>query len=198
MILLQLSAAQGPAECCRAVANTLPILFAEAATGRVAVQVLEQEDGPEPETLRSVLLSLEGDEAKAFAGSWEGTIQWIFQSPYRPGHKRKNWFIGGQLFETDETAPSDEIRFEACRASGPGGQHVNKTDSAIRAVHVATGLTVKVQSERSQHANKRVARMLLQHKLNAAKEANEAGQRAKRNQAHKEVERGSPIRVFSG
>nr|WP_205990965.1 MULTISPECIES: peptide chain release factor-like protein [unclassified Pseudoalteromonas] len=54
-----------------------------------------------------------------------------------------------------------EIRFQQCRASGAGGQHVNTTDSAVRATHVATGIAVRVESERSQHANKRLARVLL-------------------------------------
>ena len=60
---------------------------------------------------------------------------------------------------------SGEIRFETLRSSGPGGQHVNKTDSAVRAIHTASGISVKVQLERSQHANKRLARLLIAWKL---------------------------------
>lgn len=73
----------------------------------------------------------------------------------------KNWYVGIGRFSADEHIQSDEIRFETLRSSGPGGQHVNKTDSAVRATHLASGISVKVQSERSQHANKRLARLLI-------------------------------------
>lgn len=205
MILLQLSAAQGPAECCLAVTKTLQYLLAEVAELNeqvqerpLTVQLLEQKEGPERHTLRSVLLSVEGDGARAFAESWSGSIQWICQSPYRPTHKRKNWFIAGKLFEFEEVSASEEIRFETCRASGAGGQHVNKTDSAIRAIHVATGISVKVQSERSQHSNKRLAMFLLRHRLNEMKDEANAAQNALRHQLRKQVERGAATRMFKG
>lgn len=205
MILLQLSAAQGPAECCLAVARALQVLLDEAeqanvrnAKGSVSVHILEQREGPEKNTFHSVLLSVEGVDAQAFAASWCGTLQWIFQSPYRPTHRRKNWFISARMFVVEEIPLADEIRFETCRASGPGGQHVNKTESAIRATHVATGVSVRVQSERSQHANKRVAAVLLRHKLNELKEATHAEQNALRHRLKKQVERGSATRVFKG
>ncbi|UUZ54668.1 hypothetical protein LP419_00855 [Massilia sp. H-1] len=84
------------------------------------------------------------------------------------------------------------------RASGPGGQHVNKTDSAIRATHVASGLSVKVQSERSQHANKRLAAQLLASKLaDLAAAATEQG-KSERRLRHTQAERGNAARVFVG
>ena len=82
-----------------------------------------------------------------------------------------------------------DIRYEAVRASGPGGQHVNKTDSAVRATHLPSGLSVKVQTERSQHANKRLARALLAHKL--ATQANLAVPPLDETALRKLAERGS-------
>ncbi|WP_454669763.1 peptide chain release factor H [Achromobacter kerstersii] len=198
MELLQLSAAHGPDECCLAVAKALGFLLREARTRSVCADVLESEAGSRPGTLRSVLLSLDGDGADALAAAWEGSIQWICPSPYRPGHLRKNWFIGASRCEAPATNLSGDIRFEATRASGPGGQHVNKTESAVRATHVATGISVKVQTERSQHANKRIAVLLIAHRLANREQDMRAAQRAQRRQFHHEVERGSPGRVFKG
>ena len=94
MILLQFSSAQGPAECELAVLKGLACLQRESALAGVRVEVLEQEDGEHPGTLRSALVSLEGDAEAAVAQRWEGTIQWTCPSPYRPRHARKNWFFG--------------------------------------------------------------------------------------------------------
>ena len=91
-----------------------------------------------------------------------------------------------------------EIRFETLRASGPGGQHVNRTESAVRATHIASGISVKVQSERSQHANKRLALRLIALKLEQLAERDAAGARAARRLLHHQVARGNPCRVFVG
>ncbi|CAB3721333.1 Peptide chain release factor RF1 [Achromobacter deleyi] len=198
MELLQLSAAHGPDECCLAVAKALACLLREARGLGIDVDMLESEAGARAGTYRSVLLSLDGAGAEGLAADWEGSIQWICASPYRPGHARKNWFIGALRCEMPTSQLSSEIRFETTRSSGPGGQHVNKTESAVRATHVATGITVKVQTERSQHANKRIATLLIAHRLANLAQALQAAQRAERRQFHHQVERGGPRRVFKG
>lgn len=91
MVLLQLSSAQGPAECELAVAKALDRLQRESADAGVQLELLEQEDGERAGTLRSALISLDGDAEETVARAWEGTIQWICPSPYRPRHARKNW-----------------------------------------------------------------------------------------------------------
>lgn len=199
MIFLQLSANTGPAECCLGVQLALRRLEAEARGAGVVVDIVETTPGPVGGTLRSVLLQLEGEGAQALAQRWCGSILWVCESPYRKQHKRKNWFLQATLLAPPDAVPEQgEIRYEATRASGPGGQHVNKTDSAIRATHVASGLTVKVQSQRSQHANKRLAAQLLALKLAAL--AAEAGERVRseRHQHHKQAERGNARRCFAG
>ncbi|WP_210418656.1 hypothetical protein [Aliikangiella coralliicola] len=95
MILLQLSAGQGPAECCLAVSKVLKVLLKEAESLQLEVKIIDREAGPEADTLKSVLLNVKGSDALSFAESWHGTIKWLCKSPYRPSHKRKNWFIGG-------------------------------------------------------------------------------------------------------
>lgn len=197
-IWLQLSANTGPAECCLAVTKALACLLREAAAAGVIVTIVEQQDGEVSGTIASVLLAL--DDA-AFARRWAGSLLWVCTSPWRKLHKRKNWFISGTLSTPPDmsAAPDDgAILYEATRASGPGGQHVNKTDSAIRATHIASGLSVKVQSERSQHANKRLAAQLLASKLAARAQARIDGSKLDRHQRHRQGERGNAARVFVG
>ncbi len=214
MIWLQISANTGPQECCLAVLKALGQLQKEAREAKVEVALLEQVDGPVGGTLRSVLLGLSDLAADAvvagggtepatsaaaqLAARWCGSLLWICESPYRPGHKRKNWFLGGAIFSPAASLPESEIRFEATRASGPGGQHVNKTDSAVRATHIASGLSVKVQSERSQHANKKLAAALLASKLAAIEQALAGQNKAERRMQHHQTERGNAVRVFVG
>ena len=79
MILLQLSSAQGPDECCLAVAKALARLSREAQARSVDVDIVESESGGKAGTYRSVLLSLDGDGAASLAANWEGSIQWTAQ-----------------------------------------------------------------------------------------------------------------------
>lgn len=91
---------------------------------------------------------------------------------------------------------------DTLRSSGPGGQHVNKTDLAVRATHLASGISVKVQSERSQHANKRLARLLIAWKLEQQQQQqqqeNSAVLKSQRRMFHHQIERGNPRRTFTG
>ncbi|MES2259129.1 MAG: peptide chain release factor H [Pseudomonadota bacterium] len=202
MILLQLTANTGPAECCLAVSHALKVVEMEAAAAGVEVDVLEEEVGPVAGTLSSVLLGLtapgDGRQALDLARNWCGSILWKCASPYRPAHPRKNWYIGGALHTEPVPLPDSVIRYEASRAAGPGGQHVNKTSSAIRATHLGTGLSVRVQTERSQHANKRLAAVLLANKLAAVEAGRREVNKAERHAQHRQVERGNPRRIFSG
>lgn len=198
MIWLQLTANTGPAECCLAVVKALKVLEREAASARVGLAVIEQVPGPRAGTLLSVLLQLEGDGAEALAARWCGTVLWTCRSPYRPTHGRKNWFLSGTAFHPAPIPPPGEIRYETTRSSGPGGQHVNTSDTAVRATHVGTGLSVKVQTERSQHINKVLAGQLLASKLAALERDRREGEKATRWLHHHRAERGNASRVFVG
>jgi peptide chain release factor len=132
MMLLQLSSAQGPDECCLAVKKALDRLIAEANLLRVRLTLVETEPGGRPGTLRSALVSLDGDGAQALSDRWCGTVLWICQSPYRPNHRRKNWYMGVGRFVADAREDADTIRFETLRASGPGGQHARLCPLTVR------------------------------------------------------------------
>lgn len=205
MMQLQLTASRGPAECALAVRHALHYLQQEARNMAVQVTLCAQVPGPRPGTLASVVVQLQGAAALTLAQRWIGTVQWICPSPYRPRHPRKNWFIGVQALAQPEapSPPQTELSwkglvFQACKASGPGGQHVNKTASAIRATDPVSGLSVKVQSERSQHANKRLAAAWLRTALAQREEAAQAQHRQAQWAQHEQVQRGGAQRVFVG
>jgi peptide chain release factor len=196
---LQVSAGQGPSECAWAVVKVLEQIQQEAVSTSLEFRVIEIEPGPKPGTAQSALVSISGPKAlDSFAKSWRGTVQWTARSPFRPEHKRKNWFVGIDVLEpVDETRfnPKD-VRWETMRASGPGGQHVNRTESAVRVTHLPTGMQAVAMEERSQHRNRRLALARLMHKLNEINSTRHGEAREQRWRAHQELERGNPVRVF--
>jgi len=197
-VLLELSAAQGPVECALAVSHALQRLLRECRSAGVQVQILERQPGPVSGSLQSVLLALDGEHAATLAMRWQGSMLWTCQSPLRPRHPRKNWFFGGAVYRPSRVAADAALRIETLRASGPGGQHVNKTESAVRVTHLASGLSVTAQSERSQHANRRAALALLDLRLEQQAHARQASLKAQRRLFHHQVDRGNPHRCFIG
>ncbi|WP_440054532.1 peptide chain release factor H [Pseudoalteromonas sp. T1lg65] len=197
MILLQLSAGKGPAECGKAVALALQLFEQQANTIGAEYTILSQEMHEQKGCIKSVLIQL-AESARRLAEYWHGPLLWVNPSPFRIKHKRKNWFFSGKMMIVDEVKMASEIRFQTCRASGAGGQHVNTTDSAVRATHIASGLSVRVESERSQHANKRVAKALLLQKIAEQSEAIEMVRDKARWQQHQALQRGDPKCTFKG
>lgn len=196
-VVLHLSAGQGPEECRWVVGQLAAAFHNEAAAAGVRCTVVD----PIREHPASLLMSLDGDEAEAFARARIGTILWIGTSPFRPNHRRRNWFVGVARVPPIEQIGGlreEDIAYQTMRASGPGGQHVNKTDSAVRAVHRPTGLVTVAQEQRSQHANRKLARlklalMLAERELDGTRAAFHA--EWLRNQ---HLERGNAVRTYSG
>jgi peptide chain release factor len=195
---IQITSGRGPAECCRVVSKVVEKILKEAKQQEIHAEVVEREEGEMSRTLLSAVLFLAGENPDAFVDSWEGTVQWIAQSPYRKFHKRKNWFVGVRclpVFEENAWNES-ELRVQTLKASGPGGQHVNKTESAVRVVHIPSGVSVTASDERSQLQNKKQAIERLKIKL-AAYEQERATAFVQANwQNHNELERGNPVRVI--
>lgn len=197
---LQISAGQGPAECAWVVARLLAFMQKSAQSQGLKLELLKADPGPEPNTLNSALCSLEGPQAENWARSWQGSILWVGQSPFRPTHKRKNWFVGIQCFEpvTSTQLNERDLRFESQRSSGPGGQNVNKVESAVRLTHLPSGLSVLAQEERSQMRNRQLALARLSALLQNQDQARQQAADQSRWLAHHALERGNPIKSFKG
>lgn len=197
-VYMQITSGRGPAECCRVVALVLEKILKQAVAKGVKTEIVERETGPLNRTLLSAVISLQGRDYHALIEDWEGSVQWIAKSPYRIYHKRKNWFVGVQTFTLSESqeATEAEIRYETLRASGPGGQHVNKTESAVRAVHIPTGMSVVASDQRSQWQNKKLATERLLLKL-ASWSIEQAMIQAQANWSnHNCLQRGNPVKVI--
>ena len=198
--IIQITSGRGPVECCWVVAQVLKQFLEEIKAAKIKYALLQRVLGTENGTLQSATVQLQGKELESFLEDWLGTIQWIGKSSFRKLHKRKNWFIGiYEIMETEQTTLKEaDVKFQAIRSSGPGGQHVNKVSSAIRATHIKTGMQVLVMDSRSQHQNKKIALNRLQEKV--AEYNTEQLKVSVQNQweNHLNLERGNPIRVFTG
>ena len=196
-ILVHISAGQGPDECRWVVARLAEAFVREAAALHVACEPIEPLSGP----CASALLRIEGEDCDRFVDARQGTIRWVGTSPFRPHHRRRNWFVAVTPVSEAEPVPEfrdEDIRYEAIRASGPGGQHVNKTDSAVRAIHLPTRLSAFAQDQRSQFANRKIARLRLAMLFDAQRRRGiDDGKRAMWHQ-NQALERGNAVLTYEG
>jgi peptide chain release factor len=185
MTWVQFGAGSGPRECAW-VARQVAERFLAEVPGAL---LLEATEG-------SVVVEVPGEVPPG----WLGTIQWIGESPFRPGHKRKNWFIDVAAFQPPDEAgfAPGELRWEVMRAGGPGGQHANKTSSAVRVTHAPTGLAAIARDGRSQHQNRKLALARLAEALATRGAQAEADGKRARWGRHQALERGNAVRVYRG
>ncbi|MDR1439399.1 MAG: peptide chain release factor H [Clostridiales bacterium] len=190
-IMLQLSSGQGPDECELAVTKLFEALCREHPD-----IVLIDKSPARREGCHKSIRFWGGSGLAAL----EGTVQWICQSPFRPKHRRKNWFVDVSVGASAHGLAFDEgrIRFESFRSPGSGGQHVNKTESGVRAVYEPTGDSAIATDERSQRQNKQIAVARLRQ---AIEEKNRAMENAAKNKNWLEnykIVRGNPVRIYEG
>lgn len=194
-VTILISSGAGPRECEFAARGITYAYAKEAKNARLSALILEQDSSG------SYLLRLSGSDLNDFLETRLGSVQWICQSPFRKNHKRKNWFVGAFRLPAPEAMPELDIKditFTAMRASGPGGQHVNKTNSAVRALHVPTSIAVTAQEERSQHANKKLCLIKLAAIFTEQQEQKMVSDGKSIWKNHKALERGNPVRVYYG
>lgn len=152
--------------------------------------------------VKSVTLLISGHFAYGKMKCEEGVHRLIRISPFDSSGRRHTSFAAVSVLPeiSDEVAINinpDDLRIDTYRSGGAGGQHVNKTDSAVRITHVPTGIVVQCQNERSQHSNKHTAMKLLQARLFELKEAELQADRQKLKGEQREIAWGSQIRTYT-
>lgn len=163
-----------------------------------SVTEIDRTDGTEAGILSATLV-VDGTHATGWLRAERGVHRLVRLSPYDSASRRHTSFahveVTPKAEEADELEiPEDDVRMEFFRAGGPGGQHANKTSSAVRLVHLPTGIAVTCRNERSQHQNRALAQTLLKSRLLALRRAEEAGEH---NQGERvEIAWGSQVRSY--
>jgi len=198
-VIIQVTSGRGPVECCRVVARVTEMMIRAAKNACIEITVLESKKGDLNGTLLSATLMATGKALSPFIKEWEGTVQWVAQSPYRKFHKRKNWFVGVAVFDIKEQLQwkVSDVKFETCRASGPGGQNVNKVETAVRGIHIPSGIQVMAMDSRSQLQNKQLCLQRLEAKFMAWQTEKLLEYQQNQWQEHNILERGRSVKTIT-
>ncbi|MEI3285124.1 MAG: peptide chain release factor 2 [Clostridium sp.] len=198
--ILTLHAGAGGTESCD-WASMLCRMYEKWADKRgFSVEVLDSLDGDEA-GLKSVTLEIQGDNAYGYLKSEHGVHRLVRISPFNAAGKRQTSFVSCDVMpdikqDIDIEIADDDIRIDTYRSSGAGGQHINKTSSAIRITHFPTGIVVQCQNERSQHMNKDKAMQMLKAKLLILREQENLAKESDIRGEVKEIGWGSQIRSY--
>ncbi len=165
-----------------------------------AVQLLEASAGEEA-GIKSATFRTSGENAYGLFGAERGVHRLVRLSPFDSAHRRQTSFAGVEVApvvaDTSEVEINeDDLQIDTYRASGAGGQHVNKTDSAVRITHRPTGIVVQCQNERSQSSNRATAMAMLRAKLLERAERERAEEIAREKGDAQDVNFGSQIRSY--
>jgi peptide chain release factor 2 len=164
------------------------------------VELLEASPGEEA-GIKSATFRVQGDNAYGLYSAEKGVHRLVRLSPFDAAHRRQTSFAGVEVAPVVEDGgeveiDDDDLQVDTYRASGAGGQHVNKTDSAVRVTHKPTGIVVQCQNERSQSANKATAMAMLRSKLVERQERERQEEIARERGEAQDVNFGSQIRSY--
>jgi peptide chain release factor 2 len=171
-----------------------------AADRGFKTELIEASPGEEA-GLKSATFTVDGENAYGILKAERGVHRLVRLSPFDQAHRRHTSFatvIVAPLLEDDAEIEIDEseLRIDTYRASGAGGQHVNKTDSAVRITHLPTGIVVQCQNERSQASNKHTAMKMLKSRLAELQEEEREAELARERGAAQDISFGSQIRSY--
>jgi peptide chain release factor 2 len=165
------------------------------------IDVLTLSEGGTEGGIREATLSVRGPWAYGYLRAEGGIHRLVRKSPFDQNHRRHTSFAS--VFplpdiedEIEIDLNEDDIRIDTFRASGAGGQHVNKTSSAVRMTHIPTGIAVTCQNQRSQHRNREVARRILKARLYELEEEKRRDEKAQLEKTKKDVSWGNQIRSY--
>jgi peptide chain release factor 2 len=163
-------------------------------------EVIDYQPGEEA-GIKSATLLVKGENAFGLLKCENGVHRLVRQSPFNANNKRHTSFASVHVApEIDDSVDieidENDLRIDTYRSSGAGGQHVNKTDSAVRILHIPTGIVVQCQNERSQHKNKATALKLLKSKLYELEKQKKKQEIEARSGEKKDVSWGNQIRSY--
>jgi peptide chain release factor 2 len=164
------------------------------------VELLEVSPGEEA-GIKSATFRVQGENAYGLFGAERGVHRLVRLSPFDSAHRRQTSFAGVEVAPIVQEAgeieiADDDLQVDTYRASGAGGQHVNKTDSAVRITHRPTGIVVQCQNERSQSSNRATALAMLRAKLLEKRERERREEIAREKGEAQDVNFGSQIRSY--
>jgi peptide chain release factor 2 len=198
--ILKLSAGAGGTESCDWCSMLYRMYTRWAERKGFTVDVLDLLDGDEA-GIKSATFQINGLNAYGYLKSEKGVHRLVRISPFNAQGKRQTSFVSLDVMpdieeDLDVVINPDEIRVDTYRSSGAGGQHINKTSSAIRITHIPTGIVVTCQNERSQFQNKDKAMQMLKAKLYMLKQEENAAKLAGIRGEIKDIAWGSQIRSY--
>lgn len=198
--ILRLNAGAGGTESCDWCSMLYRMYCRWAESRGFSVDVLDFLDGDEA-GIKSVTIQVNGENAFGYLKSERGVHRLVRISPFNAAGKRQTSFVSCDVMpdieeDLDVEINQDDLRIDTYRSSGAGGQHINKTSSAIRITHIPTGIVVQCQNERSQFQNKDKAMQMLKAKLYMLKQQENAEKLSDIRGEIKEIGWGSQIRSY--
>ena len=198
--ILSLHAGAGGTESCDWAAMLFRMYSRWADKKGFSLEVLDSLDGDEA-GIKSITFQVNGENAYGYLKSEKGVHRLVRISPFNAAGKRQTSFVSCDVMpeieeDVDIEVKDEDIRIDTYRSSGAGGQHINKTSSAIRITHFPTGIVVQCQNERSQHMNKDKAMQMLKAKLYLLKQEENAAKAAGIRGEVTEIGWGNQIRSY--